>query len=289
MKSALQKTSIPDSKVFVVKELTEKHFDPVWHAHGEYQLFMVVKGRGTRFIGNTVKSFAEGDTTFIAPGVPHLWRNDASYFAKGSKKNVQGIVIYFKTDFINHLLEKEEMQQIKILFSKSKKVIEFYGDVVGQLGDMMKQLISTHGTESIIRLFQIFNAMATTKEYTLLHNADYVYRLKESETKRINLVYNYVAQHFNKDISLQKAADLLNMTPTSFSRYFRIKTSKSFSEFVSEIRIKHACKLLSENDEKTINQVGYACGFNTLSNFNKQFKTFMKLTPKMYRQNYYSL
>lgn len=289
MKSALQKTSIPDTKIFVAKELNEKHFDPVWHAHGEFQLFMVLKGSGTRFIGNTVQSFAEGDTTFIAPGVPHLWRNDASYFSKVSKKDVQGIVIYFKSDFINHLLDKEEMQQVKALFSKAKKVIEFHGQIVEQLGIMMQQLISSHGTESIIRLLQIFNAMATTKEYTLLHNADFVYKLKESETKRINLVYNYVAQHFNKDITLQKAAGLLNMTPTSFSRYFRMKTSKSFSEFVCEIRIKHACKLLSEDDNKTINQVGYTCGFNTLSNFNRQFKSFMRITPKMYRQKYFSL
>ena len=289
MKSALQKTSIPDSKIFVAKALHEKHFDPVWHAHGEYQLFMVLKGNGTRFIGNTVKSFTEGDATFIAPGVPHLWRNDASYFSKGSKKRVEGMVIYFKSDFVNHMLDKEEMQQVKALFSKAKKVIEFHGGIIAQLGGMMKQLISSHGTESIILLFRIFHAMATTKEYMLLHNADYVYKLKESETRRINLVYNYVAQHFNKDISLQKAADLLNMTPTSFSRYFRIKTSKSFSEFVSEIRIRHACKLLSEDDDKTINQVGYACGFNALSNFNRQFKTFMKLTPKMYRQKYFSL
>lgn len=289
MKSALQKTSIPDSRIFVAKELREKHFDPVWHAHGEFQLFMVLKGSGTRFIGNTVKSFAEGDTTLIAPGVPHLWRNDASYFSKDSKRSVQGIVIYFKSDFINHLLDKEEMRQVKALFSKSKKVIEFHGQIVEQLHNMMKQLISAHGTESIISLFRIFHAMATTKEYMLLHNADYVYTLKESETKRINLVYNYVAEHFNKDIFLEKAADLLSMTPTSFSRYFRMKTSKSFSEFVSEIRIRHACKLLSEDDDKTVSQVGYACGFNTLSNFNRQFKTFMRLTPKMYRQKYFSL
>ena len=289
MKIALQKTSIPDTRLFVAKELREKHFDPVWHAHGEFQLFMVIKGSGTRFIGNTVKSFTEGDTTFIAPGVPHLWRNDASYFTKGSKKNVEGMVMYFKSDFISHLLDKEEMQQVKTLFSKSKKAIEFHGQIVEQLKIMMKQLISSHGTESIIRLFQIFYAMTTTKEYALLHDADFVYRLKESETKRINLVYNYVAQHFNKEISLQEAAELLNMTPTSFSRYFRMKTSKSFTEFVSEIRIRHACKLLAEDDGKAINQVGYVCGFNTLSNFNRQFKAFMKLTPKMYRQNYISL
>lgn len=289
MKSALQKTSIPDSRIFVAKELKEKHFDPVWHAHGEYQLFMVLKGSGTRFIGNTVKSFKEGDTTFIAPGVPHLWRNDALYFTKGSKQSVHGLVIYFKSDFIQDILDKEELQQIKALFIRSKKAIEFNGKIVLQLHTMMKQLIHAQGTASIIALLQILDAMASTKEYSMLHNADYVYKLKESETKRINLVYNYVAQHFDSAISLREAAKMLSMTSTSFSRYFRMKTGKSFSEFITELRIKHACKLLVEDDGKTISQVGNICGFNTLSNFNKQFKTVMKLTPKVYRQRFSSL
>ncbi|MFT3747004.1 MAG: helix-turn-helix transcriptional regulator [Agriterribacter sp.] len=289
MKSALQKTSIPDSKIFVAKELKEKHFDPVWHAHGEYQLFIVLKGSGTRFIGNTVKSFKEGDTTFIAPGVPHLWRNDASYFARGSKQSVHGLVIYFKSDFIQYLLDKEELQQVKALFVRSKKAIEFKGKIIQQLHTMMKQLTQANGTASIIALLQILDAMASTKEYSMLHNADYVYKLKESETRRINLVYNYVAQHFNSVISLHEAAKMLSMTPTSFSRYFRMKTGKSFSEFVTELRIKHACKLLAEDDSKTISQVGNACGFNTLSNFNKQFKTVIRLTPKIYRSRFSSL
>ncbi|PVD50651.1 AraC family transcriptional regulator [Terrimonas sp.] len=289
MKSALQKTSIPDSKIFVARELKEKHFDPVWHAHGEYQLFMVLKGSGTRFIGNTVKSFKEGDTTFIAPGVPHLWRNDALYFEKGSKQSVHGLVIYFKSDFMHDLLDKEELQQIKTLFIRSKKAIEFEGEIVQELHTMMQQLTHAHGTASVIALLQILDTMASTKEYSMLHNADYVYKLKDAETKRINLVYNYVAQHFDSDISLQEAAKMLSMTPTSFSRYFRIKTGKSFSEFVTELRIKHACKLLVEDDSKTISQVGNACGFNTLSNFNKQFKTVIKLTPKIYRNRFSSL
>src|SRR5690606_28440406 len=112
---------------------------------------------------------------------------------------------------------------------------------------------------------------------------------KESETQRINLVINYAAQHFQKRITLDAAAALLNMTPTSFSRYFRMKTSKSFSDFITELRTRHACKLLSEDDDKTISQVSYECGFNTLSNFNRQFKRYMKMTPKRYREQFSTL
>jgi AraC-like DNA-binding protein len=289
MKSALQKSSIPSSRIFVAKELTEKHFDPTWHAHGEYQLFMVIKGSGTRFIGNTVKSFTEGDVTFLAPGVPHLWRSDSIYFDKRSKWRVQGLVIYFKGDFMSDLLDKEEMQQINTLFTKAKRAVEYYGHTATQLVVAMKKIINARGTESIIQLFEVLNVMCRSKEYRMLHNADYKYKLKESETKRINIVYNYAAQHFHTVITLQEVATLLNMTPTSFSRYFSIKTGKSFSDFITELRIRQACKLLAEDDRKTVSQIGNACGFNTLSNFNRQFKLFMKITPKGYRAAFSTL
>lgn len=289
MKPAVQKSSIPASKIFVAKELREKHFDPSWHSHSEYQLFLVLRGTGTKFIGNTVKPFGEGDITFLGPDVPHLWRSDSSYFNKGNKQHTQGLVIYFKEDFISDLLLKEEMQQIQMLLKKAKRGIEYYGQTAELLSVMMKKIITAHGAESLIQLLQILDTLAHTKEFRLLHNDDYSYRLKESETRRINLVYNYTAQHFKTGVSLNAAAALLNMTPTSFSRYFRIKTSKSFSDFISELRIKHACKLLVEDDSKSINQVSFACGFNTLSNFNRQFKLLMNMTPKAYKGKFAEL
>ncbi|MBX2923388.1 MAG: helix-turn-helix domain-containing protein [Chitinophagaceae bacterium] len=289
MKSVVEKSSIPESRIFVIKELKEKHFDNTWHAHHEYQLFVVLKGTGTRFIGDTVKSFAEGDITFLGPEVPHLWRSDSIYFNKKNKQYTHGLVIYFRHDFIGDLLEKEEMHQVKSLFEKARRGIEYNRSLVPGLTCMMRELIKAHGAESLIQFLQILNLLAASKEYRLLHNEDYKYKLKETETQRINIVYNYAAQHFQQNITLNEVAALLNMTPTSFSRYFKTKTSKSFTDFLSELRIKNACKLLVEDDRKTINQIGYECGYNALSNFNRQFKAFMKMTPKSYREKFATL
>lgn len=289
MKPAVEKSSIPESRIFVIKELQEKHFDHTWHAHREYQLFLVLSGTGTRFIGDTVQSFSEGDITFLGPGVPHLWRSDAVYFDKKSKETTHGFVIYFREGFIGDLLEKEEMHQVKSLFKKAARGIEFNRILVQQVTTMMKELSKAHGTDTLIQLLQILNMLASTKEYRLLHNEEYRYKLKETETQRINIVYNYAAQHFQQNITLHEVAALLNMTPTSFSRYFKTKTSKSFTDFLSELRIKNACKLLVEDDRKSINQVSFECGYNALSNFNRQFKTFMKMTPKAYREKFATL
>jgi AraC-like DNA-binding protein len=190
---------------------------------------------------------------------------------------------------LSGLMEKEEMKPIKSLFAKAQRGIEYYGGIIQQVGEQMQRIVLSHGTESLILLLSILDSLAHTKDFHLLHNSAYTQTLKETETDRINVVYNYVVQHFREPIALEEVAALLHMTPTSFSRYFRMKTSKSFSGFLSELRIRHACKLLSEEDGKHINGVCYECGFNTLSNFNRQFKSFMKMTPREYREKFLSL
>ncbi len=286
MKAAIQKSAIPEEKIFVAKELREKHFDPTWHSHREYQLFVVLKGTGTRFIGNTVKSFTAGDITFLGPGLPHLWRSDTAYFRKNSRLHTHGLVIYFREGFIGDLLEKEEMQQIRALFKKAERGIEYAPAMADTIAESIRGLIRTHGTASLIELLKMLDTLSATRHFHLLHNETYTYTLKESETRRINLVYNYAAQHFQNRITLEEAARLLNMTPTSFSRYFKMKTSKSFSDFLSELRIRHACKLLVEDDHKSISQISNECGFNTLSNFNRQFRIFLQMTPREYREQF---
>src|SRR3546814_14430158 len=111
MKSAVQKSSIPESRIFVARDLTEKHFDPDWHAHQEYQIFLVLSGTGTRFVGNTVKSFRAGDLTLLGTTVPHLWRSDESYFATHSYKEIQGIVIYITHTFMGNLIPTDAISQ----------------------------------------------------------------------------------------------------------------------------------------------------------------------------------
>src|SRR5436190_22230194 len=110
MKAAIHKSGIPPSQIFVIRHLQEKHFDPIWHAHSEYQLFVVLKGTGTRFIGDSIKAFKPGELIFTGPQLPHLWRSDEIYFEKKSALTIEGIVIYFNENFLgDHIMEKEEM------------------------------------------------------------------------------------------------------------------------------------------------------------------------------------
>lgn len=285
-KPAVQKTRIPASRIFAIRKLNDKHFDTTWHAHLEYQLFLVIEGSGTKFIGNTMKAFDSGDLTFVGPNIPHLWRSEDCYFDPKSNKSSMGLVIYFNGSALEKFIEKDEFNQLKILLGKVRRGMEIHGETAAETIKLMHGLLHLHGMDSIIQLLKILGVLAKSNEYSLLNYGEILEEPKEVETNRINIVYNYAFTNFRKKITLEEISALLSMTPTSFSRYFTAKTSKTFSYFLAELRISHACKLLSNSENMSIAQICYDSGFNTLSNFNKQFKTFIGVTPKEYREKY---
>ncbi|MEO5995841.1 MAG: AraC family transcriptional regulator [Chitinophagaceae bacterium] len=289
MKTAFHKSSIPFTQIFFARDLREKHFDPIWHSHSEFQLFVVLEGTGTRFIGDSIKRFHPGELILTGPHLPHLWRSDEAYFEKNSNLKTRGIVVYLNEHFLGeHLLEKEEMLSIKKLFHKSMMGLDFYGDKKIQVITMLHELVLLTGLESVILLLKILQILSESKQYHFISHTSYEDPFKQSETDRINTVFDYVMKNFRKKILLEEIAELVHMTPTSFSRYFTMKNNKTFSAFISEIRIKHACKLLTETEHQ-ISDICYDCGFNTLSNFNKQFKEVMFKIPSAYRKEFLTI
>jgi len=286
MRAALQKSAIPDSQIFVVKDLKEKHFDPVWHAHSEYQLFVVLQGNGTRFIGDSIRSFKPGELILTGPHLPHLWRSDEKYFKKNSSLETKGIVVYLDEHFLGkNMLDKMELHKLKVLFDKSMRGLEFYGHNKLLVIELMKELLHLDGVRSLIHLLQILDILSTTKEYHYISSRHYSDSINEHETGRLNKVYEYIIKNYRNKIPLEKMAEMLHMTPTSFSRYFSMKNNKPYSRFIAEIRVKHACELLTET-EMSVAEICYECGFNTLSNFNKQFKDIMRNKPTDYKREF---
>lgn len=286
MKPAIHKSAIPNSQIFVVRNLREKHFDPVWHAHSEYQLFVVLQGTGTRFIGDSIRSFKPGELILAGPHLPHLWRSDEKYFRKKSSLDAKGIVVYLDEHFLGkNMLDKIELHRLKTLFDKSMRGLEFYGHNKLLVTEMMKELLYMDGVRSLIQLLQILDILSTTKEYHYVSSRHYSDSINEHETNRLNKVYEYIIKNYRNKIPLKKMADILHMTPTSFSRYFSMKNNKTYSRFIAEIRVKHACELLTETD-MSVAEICYDCGFNTLSNFNKQFKDIMRKKPTDYKREF---
>ncbi|MFH6602581.1 AraC family transcriptional regulator [Maribacter algicola] len=286
MKSALQKSLIPRTHAFMVQELKQPVFDPNWHFHPEYQLFMVLKGKGTRFIGDHVKPFQEGDITFLGPNLPHFWRSDTEDSASDSDIHAEGIVVYFQEDFLGKsLLDKEEGIMLRKLFKKSLRGFDVTGKTATSVRRMLLDLPTLEGFDTVLGLLRILNLLSRTDDIELLASSGYTNTLREGDTERMNRVYAHVLKHFKRKIPISELAALTHMTPTSFSRYFKTHANKTYSEFVSEIRVGHACKLLIDK-KMNASQACYESGFRTLSNFNRQFKAFTNRTPSAYKKRY---
>lgn len=286
MPHALRKSPIPDTHTFVIRELQEPYFDPNWHFHQEYQLFVVLKGTGTRFVGDHIKSFEEGDLVFTGPNLPHLWRSDVAYFEGRSDLAAHGIVIYFQENFPGKdLIQKEEAIRLRQFLERSRRGLEIRNGSAKQIAHMMKNLLEKEGLESIIYLLQILSTMIHSDEVFELSSPGYTNSLKDGDTEIMNLIHAFVMDNFKHTISLKEVASLANMTPTSFSRYFKMHANKTFSELLSEVRIGHACRLLIER-KMNVSQACYESGFQTLTNFNRQFKALIKRTPLQYKKEY---
>jgi len=288
MKPLLKKSLESLNQSYIVRNLREPYFDPNWHFHPHYQLFTVIEGAGTRFIGDDIRHFEAGDTVFLGPNMPHLWRSDRAYFERDSSLQTEGIVVYFTADFLGkEFFEKPEMYAIKQFFTLSERGLDLthsHSLKAIIVNDLM-ELNALSGFEGILKLLSILQKLSTCTDYQFIASVNYENTHKVSETERMHLVHEYVLKHYKEKISLSAVAALANMTEAAFCRYFKTRTNKTFSDFVREIRIGHACKLLLAG-KMSIAQVSYESGFNTVSNFNSQFKAMKGQSPKQYQKIY---
>ena len=286
MKPLLEKSIESLNQSFLVKKLQEPFFDPNWHFHPHYQLFTVIKGTGTRFIGDDIRHFEEGDTVFLGPNMPHLWRSDRNYFEKESQLQTEGIVVYFKEDFLgNDFFEKPEMFDIKSFLKNSERGLDLTGTLGAEMVSDLNELLGLTGFEGISKLLNILHKLSVTNDYQYISSSNYTNTHKISETERMRIVHEYVLKHFKENINLSTVASLSNMTEAAFCRYFKSRTNKTFSDFVKEIRIGNACKIL-QDENKSISQTCYESGYNTVSNFNNQFKSLKGVSPLQYQKLY---
>lgn len=286
MKKAVQKSRIPAGKAFVIKELIAPYFDINWHFHSEYQLFVVLKGEGTRFIGDHIQRFQAGDMVLTGPNLPHLWRSDQIYFQDQPGLKTHGIVIYFSDQFLNNaVFDLEEFRSIAHVLQTSASGVGIIGDTQKIIQKRMKSLLEKEGVGSIIQLLEILEIIAGSSDCQLIADPTYVNLHKDSERDRMSLVYELVMNGFTNKITLKEAADLCNLSESAFSRYFKSRANQSFSSFLSQVRIHQACKLLQE-ENLNISQTCFDSGFFTLSNFNRQFKERMGKTPLEYRNEF---
>jgi AraC-like DNA-binding protein len=270
-----------DSSIIVKREISS-YMDYPFHYHPEYEIIFVQKSHGLRLMGNHISNFSDGDLVFIGSGLPHVWKNDKIYYQGDKKLKVDVFVIHFLYDALGkEFFNLPEFSRVKKLFSNSRQGMLIKGKDRRTISGLIKDVYNSSGIDRLVTFMKILSALAETEEYEMLSGAGYSNFINIRDTDRINKVMNYCMDNYSRDITLDEISDLLNLNKSSFCRYFKSRTFKTFSQFLNEIRIARACKFLVEN-EMTITKICYECGYNNISHFNRQFKLIMGLTAREY-------
>lgn len=262
------------------------HFYDQLHHHPELQLAYILEGTGDLFLGDTITSFGPGDIFMIGSNQSHLFKSDPEYFEENSDKNSRSIAVFFHEQSLGEgFFDISEMSIIRHLIERANRGIKFFPEVAQQVGSRIEQLLNKSGFPRFIEVISILHELAESNDYKYLAEISSPHPPSDQESKKANDVINYILNHYKEDIELETIADVANYSKAAFCRFFKQRTRKTFSQFLNEVRISQACKLLQKTD-LNISQICYESGYNNISNFNRQFKKNTGLTPREYVQKY---
>ncbi len=271
---------------FFVNDLTMDYFKSPLHFHPQIEITYMINGSGICFAGESVQPYGPGELTILGENVPHAFISGREHYNLEKPVKSRAINILFQKEmFGDTFVSMKENQFLKNIFLDANRCFKLSGNEVSSLSDLMFKMVTKKGFERLDLLMNILFLLEKSeyKEYLNAPNLSYV--TNKTDAERINKVYEYVFSNYYKSISIESIAEITNLVPQSFCRYFKQKTNKTFSKFLTEVRIGQACKLLAENRSSVLD-ICYDVGFNHFSSFNKQFKNIMGSTALNYKKMY---
>ncbi len=286
MKPQLLKVTNEPTSSFSVRQDTYPYINNLWHYHPEVELVHIREGTGTVFVGDHIMRFNVGDVVMIGAHLPHYWRYDDAYFEPDTTLQADAAVIHFAENFWGEqFLNLPENRPIKTLLEKARRGVYVTGATAQAIAGYIKRMIANEGTQRIIILLEVLSAVAATNKLLFLSSMGFRHDFGEQENERINAIYEYSLANFRRKIQLSEIADVARISENSFCRYFKSRTRKTYSQFLIELRVGDACKLLIE-DRLSIKQICFECGFNNLVGFHKYFKLITGKSPLSYQREY---
>jgi AraC-like DNA-binding protein len=282
MEFIYEKISVPYKKTFITRRLKMDPKSNKIHSHKNFELNLIVSGSGRRIVGNHISSYSKGDLVLLGPNVYHCWEVQS---VEPDEPEAECIVTHFSENFSHsEFFNTPEFEEVVDLLKKADSGIFFHGKKAEKVAATITKMVNLSGLEHYIKLLEVFNLLLQIedREYLALPSAQP--DIHEKNMDQINKIYEYVFQNIREGIKLQEASSIVCMEPGSFCRYFKKKTNQTFMDYVKNVRIGIAAKLLAETD-KQITQICFECGYNNLANFNHYFKDIMRKTPSEYRKD----
>jgi AraC-like DNA-binding protein len=286
MKPHLLKIPKEEQHSFSVRYDVVSHFYNKWHYHPEMELVYIIEASGRQFIGDSIHHFKNDDLILVGSNLPHLWRCDEKFLEKGSKLKVEAIIVHFLQDcFGRDFFKLPENESLLRLFQRARMGVRIKNQSRDIVAGLMRQLVRARNSERIILLLQILETISQSGHTKTICSEELNFQYSKTEAERLNTIYQYILNNFSRQLTLEQIARVAHLTPNGFCRYFKSRIKKTFSKFLLEVRIGHACKLLAES-EKSVADICYESGFNNFSNFNRHFKIIAGRTPLNHRKYY---
>jgi len=281
LKAQFEKISSSINSSFNAFIYEDENFDAPWHFHPEYELTYILKGEGIRYIGNNVQKFEEDDFVLVGSNLPHCWKDSIQ-----NKGKVKSVVIQWNNDILGTgWMEKKEFTTIKTLLHKAQKGILFNSNYAEKFETRLLSIMDKSPFEKLMSFIQLLEELGSNNEYETLTSDGFTANLNLKANNRIDKVYDYVQENYDKKIKLNEVSDLVSMGDEAFCRFFKKSLNKSFFTFVNEYRINLACKSLIETN-KQVSQIAYDCGYESLPFFYRQFQKFMNCSPLVFKKMY---
>jgi AraC-like DNA-binding protein len=286
MKATLKKATPNPEQSFNIRKDVGHATLSSWHYHPECELLVLKRTNGTCLVGDHVGPFKNGDVFLLGSNLPHTFRGEKKYLERDDEKIGETIVILFQNNIWGDaFLNLPEINPIVKLLNTSKLGLRLKGATRKKVAKMAEDMLHDTPSRKLISLLSALELIAASKEYELVSSNGFNPSVNGVDQSRINTIFEYTFNNYHQKIVLEDVAGIINMGKHSFCRYFKAKTKKTYIQFLMEVRIGHACRLLVEQDFN-VTEISYACGYNNISHFYHQFKACTNKKPLDYRQNY---
>ncbi len=277
-------TRLTDKDCYHLVERHKKQHTYPLHRHGEMELNFVENCSGNRrIIGDSIEVIDCYDLVLMGGGLEHTWEQ-----YECQSNDIREVTIHFSRDlFSDTFLSKTHIKPLHDLIQRADVGVAFGMKAIMHNYDRLNELVNMEpGFYSVMKFIELMYELSLTSDYRLLSTSAFAHTTMTTDSRRVQKVKDYIDANFKDDIRLQVLADLANMTPTAFSRFFKLRTAKSISEYIIDVRLGHAARMLADSTMAVV-EICYRCGFNNISNFNRIFKRKKGLTPTEFRENYH--
>ena len=267
---------------YLVDRFKDRFTFPV-HRHNEFELNFLSNCQGARrIVGDSIETVDNCDLVLVGHGIEHGWLQHEC-----STPAIREITIQFSEDLFGDVfLAKNQMAGIRNLLIESANGVAFSMATVWKVHSKLEKLATTEsGFRGLLDFMDLLNELAELGDYRLLATSSFASVNPACDSRRVQKVQAYIDENYRQDIRLADLADLVGMTPTAFSRFFKLRTGKSISDYIIDVRLGHASRMLVDSTT-SIAEICYDCGFNNISNFNRIFKKKKGQSPKIFRDIY---